>query len=171
MNVVLVGYRGTGKSAVARALGARLGWPVASTDALVEKRIGCTIADFVAEHGWPAFRAVERDAVVVVAQRRHVVIDTGGGAVLDPIAREALRASGLVVWLRATPATIAERIRGDVRRPPLRPGQSTESEIVAVLAEREPVYEAVAHVQVHTDEGSVADIAARIDALLQTHHT
>ena len=171
MNVVLVGYRGTGKSAVARALGARLGWPVISTDALVERRLGRTIAQFVDENGWPAFRSIEREAVAEVAKREHVVIDTGGGAFLDPAGREALRAQGVVVWLRACPATIAGRIRGDSARPPLLAGQTAESEIVAVLAEREPLYAAAADAELHTDDETVENIAARIDSLLAGRNT
>lgn len=162
MNVVLVGYRGTGKSSIGRALGRALGWPVVSTDALVVERLGCPIAEFVAAQGWPRFRAIERDVVTEVAARDHVVIDTGGGAVLDPSSRDALKARGLVVWLRAAPATIADRIAGDGGRPALRPGETATSEIETVLAEREPVYGAVADCEIFTD---LKSIDAAVDAI------
>lgn len=171
MNVVLVGYRGTGKSAVGRALGRALGWPVLSTDELVEGHLGCSIARYVEKHGWPAFRAIERDTVAEVAKRDEVVIDTGGGAILDPASRDALRARGFVVWLRAEAETIARRIGGDAERPPLRPGQTAESEIGPVLAEREPLYRAASDCEVCTDAGSVEEIVERIRSLLPKRQT
>lgn len=166
MKVVLVGYRGTGKSAVARALGNKLGWPVVSTDALVEQRVGCSIARFVEVNGWPAFRAVESQTVADLADRDAIVIDTGGGAILEPANRAALRARGRVVWLQADPTTIAKRISGDAGRPALRPGESLASEIVSVLAEREALYRASSDHHICTDVESADEVAERIRALI-----
>lgn len=162
MNVVLVGYRGTGKSSIGAALSRALGWSIVSTDALVVERLGCPIAEFVAARGWPRFRAIEREVVIEAAERDRVVIDTGGGAVLDPASREALAAHGFVVWLRASPTAIAERIAGDGGRPALRPGETATSEIEAVLAEREPVYRAIADCEIFTD---LQPIGAAVDAI------
>lgn len=162
VNLVLVGYRGTGKSSIGAALGRALGWPVVSTDTLVVERLGHPIAEFVAARGWARFRAIEREVVIDAAERDRVVIDTGGGAVLDPESREALKARGFVVWLRASPTTIADRIARDGGRPALRAGETATSEIETVLAEREPIYGAMADCEVFTD---LQPIDAAVDAI------
>ncbi|HWP34554.1 MAG TPA: shikimate kinase, partial [Thermodesulfobacteriota bacterium] len=91
-NLVLVGLMGAGKSAVGRALAARLGRPFVDTDALVEARAGRPIPAIFAAGGEAAFRALEREVVAEVASRGGQVIATGGGAVVDPASRAALRA-------------------------------------------------------------------------------
>ncbi|MFN7951615.1 MAG: shikimate kinase [bacterium] len=171
MNVVLIGYRGTGKSTVAKLLAERLGLEAVSTDRLIEERIGTSIAAFVAGHGWPEFRAVEAKVVREVAARDHLVIDTGGGAVLDPASASALRRNARVFWLTASPATIVTRIGGDAARPPLAPGLTLEDEIVRVLGEREPIYRALADHVLQSETLSPAEVADRIVAQLGQAHT
>lgn len=157
MNVVLVGARGAGKSTVARVLAERLGARVLSTDRLVEERLGTSIASYVAARGWSAFRAVEREVVADLARRvtpeGGAVIDTGGGAPVDPANAAALGALGPVVYLHAPAATLAARIGDDPSRPALGRGRSPADEMAQVLREREPIYRALA--------GLVVDVSAR----------
>ncbi len=170
VKIVLVGYRGTGKSTVAKLLAERLGLEAVSTDRLVEARIGTTISKFVAAHGWAAFRAVEAEIVREVSARDGVVIDTGGGAVLDPANRESLRSGARVFWLTASPQAIAARIGNDPGRPPLTPGSASRDETVRVLAEREPLYRAIADDEVVSETETPAEVAAAIVERLESGH-
>jgi len=163
MNIVLIGYRGTGKSAIAARLGERLGREVVSTDEAIVARIECSIPDYVAANGWPAFRDVETAVCEEVAARDGLVIDCGGGVVTRPRNMEVLRANGLVFWLQACVETIAGRIGGDTNRPSLTGDKSFVEEIAQVLEERTPLYAESADEAIDTETGSpdmLADIIA-----------
>lgn len=166
MNVVLIGYRGTGKSTVAKVLAARLGRAVVSTDAEIVKRAAQSVPDIVAQHGWDHFRNLETDVCRDVAGRDGLVIDTGGGAILRPQNAEALKKTGRLFWLRASVDTIASRIGGDTQRPSLTGTKSFIEEIQDVLSERTPQYEAAADHVIDTDRRTidhiVDDILARL---------
>ncbi len=97
MNIVLIGYRGTGKSTVGRLLAARLGRELVSTDVEIVKRAKCTIPEIVAQYGWEYFRDLESDICRELASRDQLVIDTGGGAILRAQNVEALKENGAVV--------------------------------------------------------------------------
>ena len=94
MNIVLIGYRGTGKSTVGRLLAARLGRELVSTDAEIVKRAQRTIPEIVAQQGWDYFRDLESDICRELASRDQLVIDTGGGAILRAQNVEALKKDG-----------------------------------------------------------------------------
>ena len=118
MNLILIGYRCTGKTTIGEILAEKLGWPLVDTDTLVQERAGRSIQEIVAEGGWPDFRRREREIIADVAARDRQVISAGGGAVLDEENARALRAGGRVVLLTASPETIwigCKRIRR--RRP------------------------------------------------------
>ncbi|HSG00215.1 MAG TPA: shikimate kinase [Vicinamibacterales bacterium] len=115
--VYLVGFMACGKSSVARALAARLGWQVEDIDELIEARERLTIADIFARHGEPYFRAVEREMLQLVQPMRHVVVATGGGTYADPANRAAINLDGLAVWLDVPLGVLIPRIPLDGRRP------------------------------------------------------
>jgi len=161
-NIVLIGYRGTGKSTVAELIGAQLGWSVRPTDATLVQRAGTTIKALVEAHGWPDFRDREQALCRELATGDHQVIDCGGGVVERDANVVVLRAAGTVFWLRATPETIVARIAGNDERPSLTGTQSFTDEVVQVLTRRTPLYAAMAHVQIHVDAGTPAEIARRI---------
>src|SRR5687768_3992717 len=123
MTITLVGYRGTGKSSVARLLADALGLTAVDADARIEQRAGKTIRQIFADDGEPAFRALERTVAAELFRQPGLVIASGGGAVLNTDIRRDMRAAGPVVWLRAFPATIAARLDADPttrdRRPAL----------------------------------------------------
>lgn len=162
MNLVLIGYRGTGKSTIGQVLAARLGRPLISTDAEIVKRAGRTIPEIVTLHGWEHFRDLESQVCQELAGRTDLVIDTGGGAILRPENVEALRKSGKLVWLTASVPTITGRIGRDTQRPSLTGAKSFIDEIEEVLRERQPKYQAAAHHVVSTDGRSVEQIAEHI---------
>ncbi len=99
MNIVLIGYRGAGKSAVGEKLAARLGKEFVDADDLLEKREGRRIREIVESQGWQYFRALEKEILSEVAARDNLVIAPGGGAVLDMANVKALQKNGLIIWL------------------------------------------------------------------------
>ena len=165
MNIVLIGARGSGKTAVAVAVAHALKRTVVSTDAEIERRAGCTIKDFVERNGWDAFRDLESEVVRDLAGDGDRIVDTGGGVVLRQANVGALRAHGRVFWLQAPVAVLAERIKDDNGRPSLTGAKSSVDEIAEVLAARAPLYAAAAHHIVDTEFGPPDGIAVEIAAL------
>ena len=160
-NLVLIGYRGTGKSSVARALASRRRRAVASSDQELTIRAGMSIPDFVAAHGWDGFRDLEEQVVAELCARPGIILDCGGGVILRPANRAALRRSGRVVWLKASPQIIRARIADSTERPSLT-GKSFLEEISEVLAVREPLYAETAHWTLDGDPLTVAEMAEGI---------
>jgi len=166
MNIVLIGYRGTGKSTIARELGARLGREVVSMDAEIVRRAGCAIPEIVARHGWEHFRDLESALAAELGRRDGLIVDAGGGVIVRSANVAALKANGVVFWLEADVATIIDRIGGDDQRPSLSGARSFVDEVADILAERTPKYRAAADHIVNTAELSAAEAVAAIDSLL-----
>jgi len=160
----LIGYRGTGKTTVARLLAERLGWQWRDADALLEARHGRSIREIFAAEGEAGFRDKEAALVPELCALRRHVIATGGGVILRPSNREQLRAAGRVVWLTADAATLWRRIQGDgstaQRRPNLSGGGLVEVE--ELLRVREPLYRACAHLVVSTEGRAPEEVAEDI---------
>lgn len=108
---------GSGKSTVGRQLARALGWPFVDSDHALEAELGCPIREFFEQQGEAAFREREQAAILALAQRKGSVLATGGGSVLRPANREALRKNCVVVYLRSSPEDIYRRLRHDTQRP------------------------------------------------------
>lgn len=162
MNVVLIGYRGTGKSTVGKIVAARLGRVLVSTDAEIVKSAGQSISEIVAKHGWEYFRDLETKICQDLAGRDGVVIDTGGGAILRSQNVEELKHTGKLFWLTASVETIAKRIGSDTQRPSLTGTKSFIDEIQDVLRERTPKYQAAANHVIETEGKSLTQVADEI---------
>lgn len=141
-NVVLIGFMGTGKTSSGRMLAQKLGCAFIDLDQKIEKDQGCSIPEIFATQGEAAFRALEHQAVLEVAGRRNAVISTGGGTVKDPANMEALRASGVIVCLRADVDAILERTQTRGDRPVLDGADAGDrrAAIEQLLAERASLY-------------------------------
>jgi len=168
MNIVLIGYRGAGKSATGRRLAARLGRKLVSTDAEIVKRAHRTIPEIVAQEGWEYFRDLESDICRELARHDQLVIDTGGGAILRTENIEALKKNGTVFWLKTSARTIKKRIGGDTQRPSLTGTKSFVDEIQNVLQERMPKYQAAADHVIETDDRSIDQLVEALLALVKT---
>ena len=166
MNIVLIGYRGAGKSAVGRRLAARLGRKLVSTDAEIVKRAHRAIPEIVAQEGWEYFRDLESDICRELASRDQLVIDTGGGAILRTQNVEVLKKNGTVFWLEASVGTITKRIGRDTQRPSLTGTKSFVDEIQDVLQERTPKYQAAADHVIATDERSIDQLVEAVLTLV-----
>lgn len=164
MVITLIGYRGSGKSTIARPLAQRLGWSWVDADAVIEERAGKTIREIFLSEGEPVFRKLECQVMSDLLHQDRLVIAAGGGAILNPGTRQLIRESGLVVWLQASVKTLAERIAGDrstaERRPNLTVAGGLE-EIASVLTIREPLYRECAMMTADTDsltESQIVDL-------------
>ena len=170
MNLVLIGYRCTGKTTIGRLLADKLGWPLVDTDTLIQERAGRSIKEIVAAGGWPEFRRREREVIADVAAADRQVISAGGGAILDDANTRALQAAGKVVLLTAAPEVIWKRMKADPKTLAERPNLTDSggiAEVAHVLEDRRPKYEAARHVAVETDRFPPEEAAARILAWLK----
>jgi shikimate kinase len=162
--IFLIGYRGTGKSTVARLLGARLGWDWRDADAVLEAKFGRSIADIFQMDGEAEFREMEAAVLVELCKLSCVVIATGGGIVLGEKNRELMRRTGRVVWLTADHDTIWNRMQADAAEGRSRPALTIggRAEIDELLAAREPLYRECAEFSVETTERTPAEVADEI---------
>ncbi|MFZ5828828.1 MAG: shikimate kinase [Planctomycetota bacterium] len=163
--IVLIGYRATGKTTLAKLLAERLGWKWVDADVEIERRAGCTIAEMFADKGEPAFRDLEAAVIADLCRTPRLVLAAGGGAPLRPESREAMRRGGFVVWLTAEPETIHRRMTGDVTTAGRRPSLTEKdplAEIVHLLEARTPVYLETAHCTIDTEGRAPAEIATEI---------
>lgn len=170
MNVILIGYRCTGKSTTARIMAEKLAWPLVDTDALVQTRAGTTIERIVAEGGWETFRDLESRAIADVAALDEQIISVGGGAVLREENRKALKSCGKVVLLRAKAETIWQRMCNDSSSCDTRPDLTDKGgieEVGNLLEQRRQIYEGVADFSIPTDIYEPDEVAGRIMAWLK----
>jgi shikimate kinase len=165
MNIALIGFRGTGKTAVAQQLALRLGWDWIDADVELELRAGKSIAAIFADDGEQAFRDLEAKVLADLIDRSETVLALGGGVVLRPENRELLRRAGSVVWLKAEPETIEWRIAEDITTAARRPNLTAAggiAEIRQLLTERSPHYAACAGHHFDTEGKTPAQVAAEI---------
>ncbi len=164
-NIALIGFMGVGKTTVFEQM-KQLGLPGVDTDTLIEEMAGMPVSDIFAQYGEPHFRQLETQAVCRAAELQGTVISCGGGAVLKQENVDALRRTGKIVLLTATPETILERLKDDDTRPKLR-GRKTVEGIAQLMAERQAVYEAAAQITIATDGKTPQAICAEILAAVQ----
>jgi shikimate kinase len=167
--ILLIGYRATGKSLVARELASRLGFKSIDADDVIEQWAGKSIALIFVEDGEAAFRELEAQVVATLVKESRTVVALGGGAVLRTENREAIRAAGPVVWLRANVDTILERMTADSATASRRPNLTEaggRAEVTELLAARTPLYQECATLTVETDGKSAAEIVREIIAKL-----
>ncbi|MHC4611025.1 MAG: shikimate kinase [Planctomycetota bacterium] len=168
-NIVLIGYRGSGKSTVGRLLAERLGRTYVDTDTLIEAEASVTIAEVFAREGEAGFRHREAEAITRVAQGERQVVSVGGGAVLNQVNVERLGACGTVVWLTAPAEVLWERISRDARSGQTRPNLTEQGgleEVRRVLAARQQAYRSAADWTVSTEDRSPQEVVAAIVAQL-----
>lgn len=164
MKVVLIGFRGTGKTAAGHLLARLLGVPFYDTDALIEEKAGARVHEIFGAVGEEGFRKLEREVIATLPSGPGVFA-TGGGAVLSPENVEHLRRGRTVVLLQADAATIEKRIR-DTARPPLTT-MGLRAEIQHLLSVRRDAYLSAADMCVDTSARSANEVAIHIKRLLE----
>lgn len=167
--LILIGYRGCGKTTIGRLVAQRLAWDFVDTDEVIQQDTGRTIRQIFDTDGESAFRALERSAVFRALERERCVVSVGGGAVVDPEIRGRLRGAGVCVWLTAPPAELQRRIESDARSADSRPALTDASgiaEIERVLAARLTFYRETADHEVDTAGHSLDDLVEEVVALV-----
>lgn len=163
--VLLIGMMGAGKTTVGRELSARTGWPYVDNDELLRRQTGRDPAEIRATEGEDVLHLAESDALdEALGMEPPVIIGVAAATVLDPAAREALRDGGHVVWLRASPETLLERIGSGAGRRE----DATDPEWVRKRArERQTLYASVASQIVDTDGRTPGEVSEEILRRLQ----
>jgi len=164
-NIALIGFMGTGKSAVGHVLAQKTGWKFVETDALIEQIAGKKIPDIFRQDGEIRFREIEIEAVKQAASGKKQVIACGGGVVLNTINIARLKENGTVVLLRATPAAILRRVSADKTvRPLLKDTGDTALRIRDLLKARRAFYFHAADIIIDT---SRLNLEATANAVLK----
>jgi len=171
MLLMLVGYRGSGKSSIGKRLAGDLWQKFVDTDALIVQRAGRSIAQIFKDDGEAYFRALESQIVIECCGLVDHVIALGGGAVLREENRAAIKASGAkVIYLRCDATVLLKRIASDpgssLSRPALTPLGGGIEEITQLLADREPLYREVATKELDVTNLSVEEAAKYVARLL-----
>lgn len=172
LHLYLTGYRGCGKSTVAKVLAEKLGRALIDLDEVIESDAEMNIAEIFAKETEQGFRDRETMCLNRVSAANPCVISLGGGAILREENRQAIAATGVCVWLDADPEVIADRLAGDAttrdRRPSLT-GQPVLEEIRGVMNSRAPLYREASDVRIDTSALTVHEIVDQILAAVVPH--
>jgi len=165
-NIALIGFMGAGKSAVGRALAAKLDMEFIDLDSLIEKKAGRSISEIFARDGEPAFRRMEAEITAQVAGKEKKVIACGGGIVLEQNNIDLLRKSSVIVYLAAEPAILLRRVLNSQERRPLLDVADPAPAIRSLLKFRRPMYEKAADIIIDTSQLDLAGAAGKISGEL-----
>ncbi|MCX7704245.1 MAG: shikimate dehydrogenase [Planctomycetota bacterium] len=166
-NIVLIGFTGVGKTTVAQKLSQETGRAYVSTDMMVEKEAGRSITHIFRHCGEEKFRQIETQIVSRLCELRDSVIDCGGGVVLNPANVNALRRTGIIVWLAASEEESLRRVFKGAHSRPLVNGKTRE-EVLRLYKEREPIYSACASIKIDTTSLSPQESASRIRKVVES---
>jgi shikimate kinase len=162
-SIFLVGLMGAGKTTVGQLLAKRFGFEFVDSDQEIEARAGASVATIFEIEGEASFRAREALIVDELTTRSHVVLATGGGAIIDPMSRRLLRERGTVIYLHTTPEMAYQRVRRSRERPMLRV-EDPLLKLRLLYEQRHDLYDQCANhvVKSHGDRPAlvVADIVA-----------
>ena len=169
MNIVMLGYRGTGKSVISKKLSHKLRRKLYKIDDLISRSLGKSIPEIVEQDGWEFFRKKESEIVAEVSsQAKKSIIDCGGGVVLNDANIDNLKKEGVCIVLTANLETIIKRIKHDQNRPPLEVSVSFEEEQKKILEEREQKYHAAADYICNTSNRRPVETVQEITEFLKT---
>ena len=166
-NIALIGFMGTGKSAVGRALAEKLGRQFVEMDRLIEEMAGKSIPEIFQQDGEIAFREMEIKVTKRVAQGTGQVIACGGGMVLNQINTDRLRETSRMVYLKASPRIILERTSVDANERPLLDVPDLIQRIRELLDFRKPFYQRSADITINTSRLSIDKVADLIISRLK----
>jgi len=150
MNISFIGYRCSGKSTVSEQLEKMIGWKKIEVDREIENYYGMNIPQIIEKFGWKKFRDTESKLIKENSQLDNIILDLGGGAVLNENNIKNIKKNGLIIFLNCKPELIKERLEKSYYRPPLT-NLTIEDEIKKVLGERLPLYNKYSNYSINTD--------------------
>ena len=161
-SIALIGFMGTGKTAVGRALAKKLGKEFFELDLLIEQKAGKTILEIFKGDGEIAFRELEIEVTKEVSEKENAVIACGGGVVLNKINIDRLKNKAIIVYLTASPGVILERISKGAEERPLLKVANPALTIQKMLRFRKPFYERAADIKIDTSKLDIDSLAEQI---------
>ena len=161
-NIALIGFMGSGKTAVGRALTKRLNWQLIEVDSIIEQRAGKYIADIFQCDGEVYFRELEIEAIKKTAKGKKQVIACGGGVVLNTINIDRLRDTSIIINLTASPRTILKRTSNNEGNRPLLNVEQPAERIKELMKFRKPFYERAADFTINTSKLKIDTVAEKI---------
>ena len=165
-NIVLVGFMGTGKTRIAKKVSESLGMKYISTDNMIEEKEKTSISDIFSEKGEGYFRKLEKEVIKDVSNMENIVIDAGGGVVIDPENVKNLKEKGIVICLWADPEVVLERTKKYTHRPLLNVSDPLEK-IKELLEVRKPFYER-ADYHINTSKMSLEDVLGEVERIIKS---
>lgn len=166
-NIILIGFMGSGKTTTGISLSYRLQCTLSDTDKMIEKREGRSISEIFAAEGEDYFREKETELLRKLGEEKaRQIFSVGGGTPLRAENRKLLSGLGTVIYLKVSPKTVYERLKGDTTRPLLQ-GEDPMERIRTLLGEREEIYTEAADIVVTADGKKPAQIVDEIAALLK----
>jgi len=163
-NIVLIGFMGTGKSAIGREISKKLGIPFIDTDQLIEEREGKSISEIFEAQGESYFRALESAVLTEIAEAddaQRAVIALGGGTPIQEVNHSPIRSLGCVIWLKTSLQETYDRVTKNSNRPLLQCDNPCEK-IQSLMDDRYPIYEKVSDYAIKTADLSVSELASGI---------
>lgn len=161
-SIALIGFMGTGKTAVGKVLAKRLKREFVELDSLIAHKAGKPISEIFQQDGEIAFRELEIEVAKEVSQRKKVIIACGGGLVLNQINIDRLRRESIIVYLTASPKVILKRISSDGEKRPLLEVANPALTIRELLQFRKPFYQRAANITINTSRLNVDSVAEQI---------
>lgn len=162
-NIALIGFMGSGKTAVGQALAKKLGWQLIEIDSIIERKTGRSISDIFQQDGEIYFRELEIEAIKNIASGLKQVIGCGGGAVLNTINIDRLKKTSVIVNLASSPGIIMKRTSQDHGSRPLLNVQQPTERIKELMKLRKPFYDNAADITINT---SKMNIDAAVDTII-----
>ncbi len=161
-NIALIGFMGTGKTAVGQLLANKLGKKFVELDLLIEQKAGKSIPDIFQQDGEIGFRELEIKVAKEAANKQDSVIACGGGIVLNKINVDRLKESAIIVYLTASPGVILKRVANEEGQRPLLEVDNPTLTIREMLSFREPFYERAADITINTSKLDIDSVAEQI---------
>ncbi len=170
-NIALIGFMGTGKTAVGKVLAEKLGKEFVELDALIERKAGKTIPRIFGQDGEIRFRELEIEVTKDVSGKENAIIACGGGIVMNTINIDRLREECVIVLLTASPGAILKRTSGDENERPLLKTANRAAHIRELLRFRQPFYERAADITIGTSRLDIGSVAEQIISEVNQHES
>jgi shikimate kinase len=161
-SIALIGFMGAGKTAIGKVLAERLGKKLVEVDSLIVSQTGKSIPQIFQEDGEITFREIEIKVIKEIASGKNQVIDCGGGVVLNRINVDRLKKEAVIVWLKASPEAVFQRVAKSQEGRPLLQGKNNIQEVRALLDYRQPFYERAADLDVDTSGLPIFQVVKKI---------